>query len=428
MVAIALALAFLCAAVVAAFLPAPLRLGNWLPLHLALAGGATTAIAGMMPFFSAAFATTQPVDARVRWASVAAVALGALVVAVGYAAGTSPWRRPAARAFMAGIALTAYATIVPVRRPLARSGRRGDAGLRRGAAAWWPAGALLATLFLAGVMPVHAGLGQPATCARLAQPRGLRLPRHRHDAAALLPHRHRGAHPARPGAPTSPCWASPWGTALVALGFAARSDWLVAGWRPGRPGRGPGPGRLRCADLAHQVGLDGRRGLASLRHGRPDLGHRLVRGRGPGGHGPAHGRGCRPRGRQRHRLPRPDGPGLGRAWPCWLPRPTSCPAVGPGDPAAHARQRQLLGRLAVARLLAANARHRRPGAGHAHGQRRAPGGRHGADRASASARPLCSSWLRSPPGCAALARAATWWPEALSPPAPGTLSAPEARR
>ena len=34
-------------------MPAPSRLGLWLPLHLALAGGASTAIAGVLPFFVA---------------------------------------------------------------------------------------------------------------------------------------------------------------------------------------------------------------------------------------------------------------------------------------------------------------------------------------------------------------------------------------
>ena len=69
MAAIALALAFLCAAAVTAFLPATVRVGSWLPLHLALAGGATTAIAGMMPFFSAAFATMIVLGSY--WASIA---------------------------------------------------------------------------------------------------------------------------------------------------------------------------------------------------------------------------------------------------------------------------------------------------------------------------------------------------------------------
>ena len=158
MVAISLALAFLVAAVVAAFLPASLRVGTWLPLHLALAGGASTAIAGMMPFFSAAFATTQPVDARVRWASVSAVALGALLIAAGYAAGHLPIAAAGGLAFLAGMALTAYATIVPMRRPLARTGGVVTLGYAS-SLLLVASGALLATLFLAGSMPVLQAWG-----------------------------------------------------------------------------------------------------------------------------------------------------------------------------------------------------------------------------------------------------------------------------
>jgi hypothetical protein len=48
------------------------------PLHLALAGGATTAIAGVMPYFTSAFAAAPPTDRWLRMAAVGAVALGAL--------------------------------------------------------------------------------------------------------------------------------------------------------------------------------------------------------------------------------------------------------------------------------------------------------------------------------------------------------------
>ncbi len=118
----------------------------------------------MMPFFSAAFATTQPVDARVRWASVTAVALGALSVAAGYVAANlcagggrrqrlrgrhrpDGLRHDRARAAAAG-----------------SRGWRGDARLRVARCCMVGAGALLATLFLAGV---HAGRCRPgAACGR----------------------------------------------------------------------------------------------------------------------------------------------------------------------------------------------------------------------------------------------------------------------
>ena len=64
--------AFLAAAVLATILPDSARRGTWLPLHLALAGGAGTAIASMMPFFAAALAAAAPVDARLRSAAIGA--------------------------------------------------------------------------------------------------------------------------------------------------------------------------------------------------------------------------------------------------------------------------------------------------------------------------------------------------------------------
>ncbi len=54
----------------------------WLPLHLALAGGASTAIAGVMPFFVAALAASPPAGVRLRGGAVALVAVGAALVAV----------------------------------------------------------------------------------------------------------------------------------------------------------------------------------------------------------------------------------------------------------------------------------------------------------------------------------------------------------
>ena len=51
---ILVAAAFLVAALASTSLPAADRRGIWLPLHLALAGGASTAIAAVMPFFVAA--------------------------------------------------------------------------------------------------------------------------------------------------------------------------------------------------------------------------------------------------------------------------------------------------------------------------------------------------------------------------------------
>ena len=87
--AVTLAVAFMLAAVASAVLPVEVRRGIWLPLHLALAGGATTAIAGVMPFFVAAFAAAPPTDFRLRVAAVVSVALGAIAVSLGVVAGSA---------------------------------------------------------------------------------------------------------------------------------------------------------------------------------------------------------------------------------------------------------------------------------------------------------------------------------------------------
>ena len=84
MVAVTVAAGFLVAALLAALasgLGAPV-LSPWLPLHLALAGGASTAIAGVMPFFVAALAAGAPAPSRLRKAAVGFVAVGAGLVAV----------------------------------------------------------------------------------------------------------------------------------------------------------------------------------------------------------------------------------------------------------------------------------------------------------------------------------------------------------
>lgn len=82
-----LAAGFLAASVLAFALPESTRHGLWLPVHLALVGGAVTAIAGVMPFFVAAFAAAPPADLRLRASAVAAAALGAATVTTGVTAG-----------------------------------------------------------------------------------------------------------------------------------------------------------------------------------------------------------------------------------------------------------------------------------------------------------------------------------------------------
>jgi nitrite reductase (NO-forming) len=150
--AIGVSLAYLVAATIALLASADPRPGSWLPLHLALAGGASTAIAGVMPFFAAAFAAAPPTDPRIRAGAVAAVAGGALGVAVGVAGGHPAVGVAGGLVYAGGIALVAIATLAPSRRGL---GPRG--GLIR--VAYLVAllevaiGAMMAILLLAGWSP-----------------------------------------------------------------------------------------------------------------------------------------------------------------------------------------------------------------------------------------------------------------------------------
>jgi hypothetical protein len=101
----------------------------WLPLHLALAGGASTAIAGVMPFFVAALSAGRPAPSRLRAGAVALVAGGAALVTVhGYAPELVLLPVLGGCAYLAGIAATALAVQASgraglmVRRPIVTTG------------------------------------------------------------------------------------------------------------------------------------------------------------------------------------------------------------------------------------------------------------------------------------------------------------------
>ncbi len=151
--AIAIAIAFLAAAVVAMFLPVATRHGDWLPLHLALAGGATVAIAGIMPFFVATFAAAPPTDARLRMAAVLACAGGAIGVSTGVVSSEAVVASFGGLAFITGIVLIGIAAVRPL---------HGALGPSRGiivqgyvfALLQVGIGASLATLYVAGWPPI----------------------------------------------------------------------------------------------------------------------------------------------------------------------------------------------------------------------------------------------------------------------------------
>ncbi len=140
-------------AVVARALGADL-VSPWLPLHLALAGGASTAIAGVMPFFVAALAAAPPAGARLRGGAVALVALGAGMVALHGVAGAATWAPTVGGTlYLAGIGAVALAVRASgraglmIRRPIVTLGYM--LALLNVAI-----GALLGILAVAGWMPV----------------------------------------------------------------------------------------------------------------------------------------------------------------------------------------------------------------------------------------------------------------------------------
>ncbi|MGH2513957.1 MAG: hypothetical protein ACRDGQ_14900 [Candidatus Limnocylindrales bacterium] len=68
-------------------LPDATRRGLWLPIHLGLAGAAGTAIASALPFFSASLGVVGPARRSIRIAAIGLIAGGALAVAGGVMAG-----------------------------------------------------------------------------------------------------------------------------------------------------------------------------------------------------------------------------------------------------------------------------------------------------------------------------------------------------
>jgi nitrite reductase (NO-forming) len=103
----ALARAWVIAAAASLLLPPRDRLGWWLPIHLALAGGAATAIAGAVPDFAAALCS-----ARRRpwaWAPIALFSAGAAAIAVGIPTGGDTLIAFGGTAFAAGAVTLAAA-------------------------------------------------------------------------------------------------------------------------------------------------------------------------------------------------------------------------------------------------------------------------------------------------------------------------------
>ena len=156
--AIGFAGVFVALSLIAVATPGEAGLGAWLPVHLLLAGAATTAIAGVMPFFSAAIANAPPAPGWLRFAAILGVAFGALLVVGGRIAspalvGGNAWFAGAGGVFfIAGLALVGAATLLPLR--FALGGRRVVMGFIYGMAVLnVVCGAMLASLLLLGWLP-----------------------------------------------------------------------------------------------------------------------------------------------------------------------------------------------------------------------------------------------------------------------------------
>ncbi len=126
---------------------------TWLPLHLVLAGAAGTAIAGVLPFFSAALAVAPPADPRLRLAAVGAVAVGALFVVTSVASGESFLGHVGGTVYLVGIVMAGVAGYRPLRGALGPRRRLMERAylFAFGAAL---VGVLLVTAMLAGWAPV----------------------------------------------------------------------------------------------------------------------------------------------------------------------------------------------------------------------------------------------------------------------------------
>jgi len=350
--AVGLAIAFLVTAVLATLLPPALRHGMWLPLHLVLAGAATTAIAGVMPFFSAAFAAAPPIDARLRATAVGAVAVGAMLVSLGVVGDRTDVAVAGGLVFVTGIVLTGVATVRPLGRGLG-PGRGLISKAYLVALAEVAVGAIVAILLLAGwapavgswawLKPAHAWLNlvgfvslvvattllhffPTVVGARMAARRSARL-----TVVGLAV----GAPVVALGFALSSDLVARLGAVLTVAGSAALAVYAWRTWRlRARWTTDPGWHAFATGGLVSAI--------AWLEMGIIVLAGRvLVFGSDPAGWS----------------VDVVTGPlVVGWIGLTILSSATHLvPAVGPGDQAVHRRQRQLLGRFPVFRLLAINA-------------------------------------------------------------------------
>jgi nitrite reductase (NO-forming) len=115
--------AWLSAAVVSLALPAGWRSGIWLPLHLTVAGAATTAISGAMQNFAATLTATPAAPAAAVAAQLAALTAGVCLIAVGYPSAHPALTAAGGTSFAVAIGLLLWFVIRAWRRALNRRHR-----------------------------------------------------------------------------------------------------------------------------------------------------------------------------------------------------------------------------------------------------------------------------------------------------------------
>ena len=346
-----MAVAFLLAALLTLAMPAASRLGLWLPLHLALAGGASTAIAGVLPFFVAAFAAAPPSDVRLRTAAVAAIASGAVAVSIGFVGATPGLTVAGGAAFIGGVLLTAVAGLRPLGRALGPS--RGLVTRAYVVALGEVAlGAAIATLFAAGwppledgwlrMKPAHAWLNLTGFVSLVIATTllhffptvvGARIVV-RPSARLMVGGLALGPPVVAAGIVLDSDLVARIGAVAVIAGAAALAVYAWRTWRGrGRWTTDPGWHRFAMGGLISAIAWF-EAGVAIA------AGRVIAFGADPASWA----------------IETVAGP-LVAGWMALAVLASAThllPAVGPGDPAAHARQRQLLGSAAAARLALAN--------------------------------------------------------------------------
>jgi len=129
--------------------------GPWLPLHLALAGGASVAIAALLPFFAATLVATAPAPGAWRAAALGLIGGGALLLTVGFRSGQLMVAAAGGVLYLAGMGVLLALTLRLLRGSLIA--RRRIFSVFYGAALVCVlVGAALTTLFLAGVPAILA--------------------------------------------------------------------------------------------------------------------------------------------------------------------------------------------------------------------------------------------------------------------------------